>query len=318
MMLLQKVAAFFRLIRYPNLIFIALTQSLFYFIIEKRIFSEINHSLLPQLSTNDFILLLFSSIVIAAGGYIINDYFDMDIDNVNKPHKLVIGKIISRRWAMLFHMLLSLIGLFLTAVVALHINNMLLLVFNFISVVLLLFYSTTFKKRLLIGNIIISLLTAWVVGVLFVAEIKIADVEFMLKNNDLIERLYKYTLMYAGFAFVVSLVREVIKDLEDIIGDKKYGCTTMPIVWGVNVSKIYAATWVVVLMGVLLSLFFYTIINSWSWLFSLMIIVLLVFLIVILVNIKKAATSKDFGKISNQVKLLMLIGILSMMLFIDL
>ncbi|MEY4727794.1 MAG: hypothetical protein RLZZ390_318 [Bacteroidota bacterium] len=317
-MLLQKVAAFFRLIRYPNLIFIALTQSLFYFIIEKRIFSEINHSLLPQLSTNDFILLLFSSIVIAAGGYIINDYFDMDIDNVNKPHKLVIGKIISRRWAMLFHMLLSLIGLFLTAVVALHINNMLLLVFNFISVVLLLFYSTTFKKRLLIGNIIISLLTAWVVGVLFVAEIKIADVEFMLKNNDLIERLYKYTLMYAGFAFVVSLVREVIKDLEDIIGDKKYGCTTMPIVWGVNVSKIYAATWVVVLMGVLLSLFFYTIINSWSWLFSLMIIVLLVFLIVILVNIKKAATSKDFGKISNQVKLLMLIGILSMMLFIDL
>lgn len=317
-MLLQKVAAFFRLIRYPNLIFIALTQSLFYFIIEKRIFSEINDSLLPQLSTNDFILLLFSSIVIAAGGYIINDYFDMDIDNVNKPHKLVIGKIISRRWAMLFHMLLSLIGLFLTAVVALHINNMLLLVFNFISVVLLLFYSTTFKKRLLIGNIIISLLTAWVVGVLFVAEIKIADVEFMLKNNDLIERLYKYTLMYAGFAFVVSLVREVIKDLEDIIGDKKYGCTTMPIVWGVNVSKIYAATWVVVLMGVLLSLFFYTIINSWSWLFSLMIIVLLVFLIVILVNIKKAATSKDFGKISNQVKLLMLIGILSMMLFIDL
>ncbi|MFM1969866.1 MAG: hypothetical protein RL152_1243 [Bacteroidota bacterium] len=318
MMLLQKVAAFFRLIRYPNLIFIALTQSLFYFIIEKIIFSQINDSLLPQLSTNDFILLLFSSIVIAAGGYIINDYFDMDIDNVNKPHKLVIGKIISRRWAMLFHMLLSLIGLFLTAVVALHINNMLLLVFNFISVVLLLFYSTTFKKRLLIGNIIISLLTAWVVGVLFVAEIKIADVEFMLKNNDLIERLYKYTLMYAGFAFVVSLVREVIKDLEDIIGDKKYGCTTMPIVWGVNVSKIYAATWVVVLMGVLLSLFFYTIINSWSWLFSLMIIVLLVFLIVILVNIKKAATSKDFGKISNQVKLLMLIGILSMMLFIDL
>jgi 4-hydroxybenzoate polyprenyltransferase len=261
---------------------------------------------------------LFSSILIAAGGYIINDYFDMDIDNVNKPHKLVIGKIISRRWAMLFHMLLSLIGLFLTAVVALHINNMLLLVFNFISVVLLLFYSTTFKKRLLIGNIIISLLTAWVVGVLFVAELKIDDVALIIKNNNLIERLYKFTLIYAGFAFIVSLVREVIKDLEDIIGDKKYGCTTMPIVWGVNVSKIYAATWIVVLMGILLSLFFYTIINSWSWLFSLMIIILLVFLIVILVNIKKAATSKDFGKISNQVKLLMLMGILSMALFIDL
>lgn len=317
-MLLQKITAFFRLVRYPNLIFIALTQSLFYFIIEKRIFSETNNSFVPQLGTNDFLLLLFSSVVIAAGGYIINDYFDMDIDNVNKPHKLVIGKIISRRWAMLFHMLLSLAGLFLTAIVALHINNMLLLVFNFISVVLLLFYSTTFKKRLLVGNIIISLLTAWVVGVLFVAEVKITDVDYMLKNNDSIERLYKYTIMYAGFAFIVSLVREVVKDLEDIIGDKKYGCTTMPIVWGVNVSKIYAAIWVVVLIGLLISIFFYTILNTWSWLFPALIMFLVLFLVLILLNIKKATTSKDFGKISNQVKLLMLIGILSMMLFIHL
>jgi 4-hydroxybenzoate polyprenyltransferase len=318
MMLLQKIAAFFRLVRYPNLIFIALTQSLFYFIIEKRLFSESNNSFVPQLGTNDFLLLLFSSVVIAAGGYIINDYFDMDIDNVNKPHKLVIGKIIRRRWAMLFHMLLSLVGLFLTAVVAIHINNMLLLIFNFISVVLLLFYSTTFKKRLLIGNVIISLLTAWVVGVLFVAELKIGDIGYMLEHKDMIEGLYKYTLIYAGFAFIVSLVREVVKDLEDIIGDKKYGCTTMPIVWGVNVSKIYAATWVVVLIGALISIFFYTIINSWIWLFPILIIVLLVFLVLILANIKKASTSKEFGKISNQVKLLMLIGILSMMLFIDL
>ena len=179
-MLLQKIGAFFRLVRYPNLIFIALTQSLFYFIIEQSIFSEIEYATGPLLGTNDFFLLLLSSVAIAAGGYIINDYFDMDIDNINKPHKLVIGKLISRRWAMLFHMLLSLIGLFLTAVVALHLNNIMLLVFNFVSVVLLLFYSTTFKKRLLVGNVIISLLTAWVVGVLFIAEIKFSDADFDL------------------------------------------------------------------------------------------------------------------------------------------
>jgi 4-hydroxybenzoate polyprenyltransferase len=315
-MLLQKFGAFFRLVRYPNLIFIALTQSLFYFIIEHSIFSESDLTSGPLLSTNDFILLLFSSVSIAAGGYIINDYFDMDIDNVNKPHKLVIGKFISRRWAMLFHMLLSLVGLFLTAVVALHLNNIMLLVFNFISVILLLFYSTTFKKRLLVGNVIISLLTAWVVGVLFLAEIKISDVDYMLKYIEVIERLYKFTLIYAGFAFIVSLVREVIKDLEDIIGDKKYGCTTMPIVWGVNVSKIYAATWLVVLIGMLGAIFFYTIINIWNWFIPVLVIILLLFLAIILLQIKKASTSKDFGKISSQVKLLMLIGILSMLLFI--
>jgi 4-hydroxybenzoate polyprenyltransferase len=315
-MLLQKLGAFFRLVRYPNLIFIALTQSLFYFIIEHNIFIEIDYPSVPLLGTNDFILLLLSSVAIAAGGYIINDYFDMDIDNVNKPQKLIIGKFISRRWAMLFHMLLSLIGLFLTAVVALHLNNIMLLVLNFVSVVLLLFYSTTFKKRLLVGNVIISLLTAWVVGVLFIAEIKFSDVDYMLKNITVIERLYKFTLIYAGFAFIVSLVREVVKDLEDIIGDKKYGCTTMPIVWGVNTSKIYAAIWLVVLIGILVAIFFYAIINVWNGLIPILVIVLLSFLIFILYHIKKATTTRDFGKISSQVKLLMLIGILSMLLFI--
>lgn len=315
-MLLQKIGAFFRLVRYPNLIFIALTQSLFYFIIEQSIFSEIEYATGPLLGTNDFFLLLLSSVAIAAGGYIINDYFDMDIDNVNKPHKLVIGKLISRRWAMLFHMLLSLIGLFLTAVVALHLNNIMLLVFNFVSVVLLLFYSTTFKKRLLVGNVIISLLTAWVVGVLFIAEIKFSDADYMFKNLAVIERLYKFTLIYASFAFIVSLVREVVKDLEDIIGDKKYGCTTMPIVWGVNASKIYASIWLVVLIGALGAIFFYTILNTWNRYIPILVIVLLLFLFFILFQIKKASASKDFGKISTQVKLLMLIGILSMLLFI--
>lgn len=315
-MLLQKIAAFFRLVRYPNLVFIALTQSLFYFIIEKQIFSQVPFGKMPQLDVNDFILLMLSSVSIAAAGYVINDYFDMDIDNVNKPERLVIGKFMSRRWAMLLHMLLSLVGLFLTAIVALHINNILLLIFNFISVVLLLFYSTTFKKQLLIGNVIISLLTAWVVGVLFVAEIKLGNQAFMMNQKPLIERLYKFTLVYASFAFIVSLVREVVKDLEDLIGDKKYGCTTMPIVWGVNVSKIYAATWIVVLLGMLVSLFFYTILNEWPFGFPLLIGALSFFLSFILFAIKRASNSNDFGKISNQVKVLMLLGILSMLLFI--
>ncbi len=313
--MVHKIGAFFRLIRYPNLIFIALTQCLFYFFIVIPTYKDANHDL-PRLGYYNFSLLLIASLAIAAAGYIINDYFDMDIDNVNKPDKLVIGKWINRRWAMLFHMLLSLFGLFLTALVAMQINNLLLLAFNFLSVVLLLFYSTTFKKKLLIGNVIISLLTAWVVGVLFVAELNIADVIYMRQLQVVLEKLYKYTAVYAGFAFMVTLVREVVKDLEDIIGDRKYGCTTMPIVWGIKPSKIYAGIWIVVLVGLLLSIFFYSILNEWFWLKSLLSILLLFFLVVILINVKKAATSKDYASISKQIKLLMLIGILSILLFI--
>lgn len=271
---------------------------------------------MPLLGYTDFLLLLVSSVSIAAAGYIINDYFDMDIDHVNKPQKMVIGKLISRRWAMLWHMLLSLIGLFLTAIVALHVSNMLLLVFNFASVVVLLFYSTTFKKKLLIGNVLISSLTAWVIGVLFVAEINLADLSYLKNHKTELDKLYKYTLVYAGFAFIVSLIREVVKDLEDMIGDKKFGCTTMPIVWGVNVSKIFIAIWLVVLMGLLLAILIYAIIHNWFWLQLLLILSLLIYLVYILVHVRKASAISDYSLISKHIKLVMLVGILSIFLFL--
>ena len=271
---------------------------------------------MPLLGYTDFLLLLVSSVSIAAAGYIINDYFDMDIDHVNKPQKMVIGKWISRRWAMLWHMLLSLVGLFLSAIVALHVSNMLLLVFNFASVVVLLFYSTTFKKKLLIGNVLISLLTAWVIGVLFIAEINLADLSYLKNHKAELDKLYKYTLVYAGFAFIVSLIREVVKDLEDMIGDRKFGCTTMPIVWGVNVSKIFIAIWLVVLMGLLLAIFVYAIIHNWFWLQLLLILSLLIYLVYILVHVKKANAISDYSLISKHIKLVMLVGILSIFLFL--
>lgn len=315
MVLIQKLGAFFRLVRYPNLIFIALTQCLFYFSILLPTYQS-TESGMPLMGYTDFFLLLFSSVSIAAAGYIINDYFDMDIDHINKPQKMIIGKWIGRRWAMLWHMLLSLIGLFLTAIVALHVNNMLLLVFNFASVVVLLFYSTTFKKKLLIGNVLISLLTAWVIGVLFVAEINLADLSYLKSHKTELDKLYKYTLVYAGFAFIVSLIREVVKDLEDMIGDKKFGCTTMPIVWGVNVSKIFIAIWLVVLMGLLLAILVYAIIHNWFWLQLLLIVSLLFYLIFILFNVKKANAIADYSMISKHIKLVMLAGILSIFLFL--
>lgn len=315
MVVIQKIGAFFRLVRYPNLIFIALTQSLFYFSILLPTFKTAETGM-PLLGYTDFLLLLVSSVSIAAAGYIINDYFDMDIDHVNKPQKMVIGKWISRRWAMLWHMLLSLVGLFLSAIVALHVSNMLLLVFNFASVVVLLFYSTTFKKKLLIGNVLISLLTAWVIGVLFIAEINLADLSYLKNHKAELDKLYKYTLVYAGFAFIVSLIREVVKDLEDMIGDRKFGCTTMPIVWGVNVSKIFIAIWLVVLMGLLLAIFVYAIIHNWFWLQLLLILSLLIYLVYILVHVKKANAISDYSLISKHIKLVMLVGILSIFLFL--
>ena len=308
---IQKIKGFFQLIRYPNLVFIALTQSLFYYriIVPSFLINDHSGQLLQQA---DFFLLLISSLLIAAAGYIINDYFDIDIDNVNKPERLIVGKLIKRRWAMLWHMVLSLLGLFLTAIVSMHLNNLLLLALNFLSVLMLLLYSSTFKKRLLIGNFIISVLTAWVVGVLFISEIRLDDAAYMQMNQAALGSLYKLTLVYAGFAFIVSLIREVVKDMEDMEGDRRFGCKTMPITWGIPSTKVFVAVWIFVLLGLFAAIAFYAILNAWSWYFYALSFAMIIQFYFILKKLYHGQQPADFAKISHELKLIMLLGILSM------
>ena len=308
---IQTIKGFFQLIRYPNLLFIALTQFLFYY---RIIVPYFNNNLQPKqlLQENDFFLLLIASVLIAAAGYIINDYFDIQIDNVNKPERLILGKLIKRRWAMLLHLVLSLAGLFLTAIVAMHLDNLLLLGLNFLSVLMLLLYSSTFKKKLLIGNIIISVLTAWVVGVLFITEIRLNDTVYMQLNQAALGSLYKVTLFYAGFAFIVSLIREVVKDMEDMEGDRRFGCETMPIKWGIPSSKVFVAVWIFVLIGLLAAIAFYAMLNSWSWPFYALSFAMIIQFYFLLKKLYYAQLTADFANISKVMKLIMLAGILSM------
>ncbi|WP_431216629.1 UbiA family prenyltransferase [Puia sp. P3] len=172
--MLQLPGAFFRLVRWPNLVFIFLTQTLFYFRVLQPCFATryVGHSHW-QLTPLLFYLLAASSVLIAAAGYIINDYFDLNIDRVNKPDKLVVDKIIKRRWTIIWHWILSGLGVLLGFYVSWKLRNPIVGLGNMGCVILLWFYSTTFKRRLLIGNVIISLLTAWVVLVLYVCEFRV-------------------------------------------------------------------------------------------------------------------------------------------------
>src|SRR6201991_1145837 len=166
--------AFFRLIRWPNLVFIFLTQWLFYYLILLPSFAPIpGFSFTLLLSPGLFYLLSLSSVLIAAAGYIINDYFDLNIDRVNKPDRLVVEKIIKRRWTIIWHWILSTLGVLLGFYVSWKLRNPVVGLGNLGCVILLWFYSTTFKRKLLIGNVIISLLTAWVILVLYVCEFRV-------------------------------------------------------------------------------------------------------------------------------------------------
>ncbi|HVG16712.1 MAG TPA: geranylgeranylglycerol-phosphate geranylgeranyltransferase, partial [Chitinophagaceae bacterium] len=234
-------AAFLKLVRWPNLVFIVLTQVLFYSCIYVPLYQQTDLSFL--------VWIIIASVCIAAGGNVINDYFDLNIDQINKPEKNVINSIISRRWAIFWHMLLSLAGIFATAM-AVGFMKWYIVFANIFCVLLLWFYSTSFKRQLLIGNVIISLLTSWAVLILFYAHVPF-DAAF--NSNDLvITKFFRLSFLYGGFAFVISLVREAIKDIEDRRGDEQYGCNTLPIFAGLRATKIYITVWVIVLIAALL------------------------------------------------------------------
>ena len=306
------LTAFLRLVRWPNLLFIVITQILFEKCIYERIYPDVNGNIANE--SAQFIALIIASVCIAAAGYIINDYFDLNIDQINKPNKVVVNTIINRRWVIFWHMFLSLCGLFFTAY-ALPLNLYWHLVLaNMVAIIALWFYSTTLKKKLLIGNVLISLLTAWVIGILFFSKHPLSMHSILsVEHNEV--RFFRLMILYVSFAFIISLIREVIKDIEDMEGDRKYGCTTMPIVWGVNASKVFVAVWIIVLIAVLVILQLYVLGMGW-WLSALYCIVLIVLpLIICLQLLYKANTPKQFHSISTIIKLVMFTGILSMIFF---
>ena len=311
---MKVLIAFLHMIRWVNLLFIVITQVLFRYCIILPVFED--SGIEPLLTDRLFILLVIASVLIAAAGYIINDYFDLNIDQVNKPEKMVVGKIIKRRWAIFWHLTFSGIGVLLSLYIGWKVNNVLLGFANLLCVAMLWFYSTTFKKKLLIGNVIISLLSAWVVMALYFAEWE----RYFHTTTDAFDlralsRVFRFAFLYAGFAFIISLVREVVKDVEDMAGDSKYGCRTMPIVWGVHVSKVFAATWLIVLIAALCIIQFYVLQFRW-WLSALFCIVLIVIpLIIALKSLFAAKKVKDFHRLSSLIKFIMLTGILSMFFF---
>lgn len=271
-----------------------------------------NSNVHPNVYGLNFVLICLSSILIAAAGYIINDYFDLNIDLINKPKKMVVDKVIKRRWTIFWHIMLSIAGITIGFYVD-YTTHIWLLGFSNVACVFLLFvYSTTFKRKFLIGNVMISVLTAWVILVITWCEYN----HLMRSHNGLnADIILRDTFLYAGFAFVISLIREVVKDMEDIEGDRRYGCKTMPILWGINATKVFVAVWIIVITGVLLMVQVYALRLHWwlSTVYSL--IAIIAPLVWIFRKLYKAYTSKDFHTISTAVKLVMFTGILSMIFF---
>lgn len=214
---------FLALIRFPNLLIMLLTQVLV------RAYLVFPERSLGQLFSLRFVVLLLATVCVGAAGYIINDYYDLKIDRINKPERIVVGKGLTRRKAMMIHLYLSLVGVTLGALLGWRIG-----VVMFGAAMLLWGYSAQFKKLPLVGNMTIALLAAVMVLVVPLAA----------------GQPSKAAWAYGVFAFLTTLIREIIKDIEDEQGDVSFRCRTLPIVLGLLKTK-----WVLYLLLVLFLLF---------------------------------------------------------------
>ncbi len=266
-----------RLTRFWNLLIIALAQ---YFAAGFLItYSNVWDIKLFWLST--------STVIIAAAGYIINDYYDVKIDLINKPERVVIGKDVARRYALLFHSLLSIIGVGIGLLLNWKIG-----VINFFSAFLLWWYSNDLKRQPFIGNFVVALLTGlsiFLINILYAVHQPLVTI-------------------YALFAFSMTLVREIVKDMEDLKGDNSFGCKTLPIVWGIPKTKFF--------LYALLAIFFVSVVQinllyvqlPKYYFFALLFLPLLL----LLIRLVRADTKKQFYNLSQWCKVIMLLGIASM------
>jgi 4-hydroxybenzoate polyprenyltransferase len=301
-----------RLIRFPNLLIILLTQLLLRFaILEPFLYGEAGAH--PS-SLTDFFILVLVTLLIASGGYVINDYFDVKIDAINKPDKMIIDKQVTARGAIAIHLVINGIATLLGFYLAWRLHSLTFgMIFPFIAV-LLWFYSASYKRTFLWGNIIVAFLSAFVILIVWLFEffhLKLDAESFGLLVQKL-KGVTRIFLAYALFAFLVSLLREIIKDMEDWEGDEKYGCRTLPLVIGLKRSKMVAVA-LMVLNMVLLGygmLILYRLQFMWSfWYFLLLVQLPVIYLILTLL---KAREKSDYHFASTLTKMIMLTGLLSM------
>ncbi|HEU4469957.1 MAG TPA: geranylgeranylglycerol-phosphate geranylgeranyltransferase [Flavisolibacter sp.] len=301
---MKLTKAFFQLIRWPNLVFIVLTQCLFYYCVYLPLFE------VPR--TSSLAWLVTASVFIAAAGYIINDYFDLNIDQINKPSKNVFVRSVHRRWAIIWHFILSAAGIVAT-VAAVGLSKWYLILANIACVVLLWFYSTSFKRQLVIGNVVISLLTSWTVLILFFAFTEPRSA--IMGSDEAIVKFFRISFLYGGFAFISSLIREAVKDMEDLEGDARYGCRTLPIVAGIRTTKVYVTIWLVVLIAALIVLQLYVLQFGWWLAIGYSVLLVVAPLVYLLIKVFRSEQTADFAYLSRLSKIIMLTGILSMIFF---
>jgi 4-hydroxybenzoate polyprenyltransferase len=231
--------AYFKLVRLPNVLMMGITLALMRYAIIAPILAVYSMELkLPFLA---FMAYVFATMLIAAAGYAINDYYDKDLDLVNRdPNDVVVGKDISPGNVLWIYRIFNILALLLGAYSSYKAGVMSLLFCYPIMIGLLYFYTTTYKKQLLVGNLIVALAISMVPVAVYLFEMPpvLHHYKYYIISGTIqLNVITGWILGFSAFAFLSGITREIIKDMEDFEGDRMVGRNTVPIAWGMNTSR---------------------------------------------------------------------------------
>jgi len=304
------------LVRLPNVLIIVATQFLLRYCIVLPLIYRSEPTAMS--SAGSFLVLVAVTVLIAVGGYVINDYFDVKIDSINRPDKQVVNKLISPRGAIKLHIILNVLAILLGFFLAWRLKALSFgLIFPFLAG-LLWIYSAKYKRMLFWGNFIVSALSAFVILIVWLFEFFHLRLDATLFSESIpaIHWVNYVFFGYALFAFLVSMAREIIKDMEDTEGDVTFGCKTLPLVAGMKMSRNIVAAIVVatiLLMGYVQLVLFRLVMMAAFWY---LLVTVQAGAVCLLVRLCSAREKQDFHYLSTLCKLIMVAGILSMEVFL--
>lgn len=294
---------YLKLVRYQNLLLLALMQIIFRFGFFKLQNIEI------ALTDPQYLLLVLATVCIAAAGYVINNIFDQETDRENKPDQLLVGKAVKETTAYNIYVALNIVGVGLGFYLSNGIGKPGFSALFVVIAATLYLYASTFKRSLLAGNIIVALMLS--ISILIIGVYDLYPI-LTLQNRQILAVVFQILIDYAIFAFIINLLREIVKDLEDVNGDYNQGMNTLPIVLGVNrTSKIvFFASF---LPLVLSAWYIYTYIFHLTYAVIYAISFIVAPLIYFTIKMNSAKSKKDFSHLSFILKLVLFFGILSIL-----
>jgi 4-hydroxybenzoate polyprenyltransferase len=298
---------FFRLIRLPNLIIVAVTQGLIYYQLLQLTFRK--YSLSGTFSSFEFVLFAVATILITASGYIINDIYDIETDRINKPDKRIIQVHLSVSNAWKIYISIILTGAFISLYLAVQRYDLFYWFIYPVAIFLLYGYSRWFKGIPYLGNIIVSLFCAAVPGIFFLSEAHILK-ELKIKDLSSFLSLHGLLLSYVIFAFLTNLYREIVKDLQDEAGDKLANIHTAAVYFGKKNTKIMALFTALITSMVITFSFSQSIFSNIPYLFILQILLIQTPLSISIIKIIQAKDDKAFRNVGLWIKLIMINGLI--------